>query len=217
MANKNYNGCMKAINETGVQAQVLTGKNSYNVIAVLVQGYKFDSLANFNSQDFMDLFQSIKCEGVESAYNAHTYGRNSSAKQKVNDAHGRSYRESAVNHMVQDMTYADRFSGVQFKRNLYDVLVMYCKLDVDAELFPSFRDYDYKDFAKSYININYGKNCKGLNIQDIKDNYIIVDNKVFAINNLVEVVNQWIKENGLQDVSREEKVKAIRGFETVRA
>lgn len=116
MANYNlgsFNKMAQKYNVTG--HQLIMGKANGNVIGMLLGGYKFDSLGNFTKLDIDMLFSTIACKGVAEAYKEHTYGKNSVAKQKVNNAHGRMDGERLVNFLEQSMTYADPFANVQFK------------------------------------------------------------------------------------------------------
>ena len=115
MANRNRVATIKAMVENNVVGQVITGKNPDNVVAVVVGGYKFDRLANTTRDELDALMASIACN-LKEAYMAHVERRSSCAKQKINDAHGRSYRECSINHDTQEMTYADRFHNIQFFR-----------------------------------------------------------------------------------------------------
>ena len=110
---KAFKEAEKMLNNKGFYPQIITGKNPTNVIAMVVSGYKFDRLSGFIKSDALELARDIIENGVAKAYEHHTYNRNSTAKQKINDAHGRSYRECTENHNTQEMTYASRWCAIQ--------------------------------------------------------------------------------------------------------
>lgn len=209
MGNMNTSAFKRISTEYGIPCQLVLGNDPKSTKGLIIDGYTINGCSNWTVSDIKDFFETCKCEGVQTAVQ-------SVCKQKVNTAHGRTRMEQARHAGSQNGTYANRFEQVQlYKRNLYDVFCMYCMLDTDVEFEFHYKDFDYKDFAKSYINVNYGN--KELKIDDIKNNYIIVDNKVIAINNLLYVIDMWLKENKIaKEFSREEKLKAIRGFEKAR-
>lgn len=219
--NSNRNGFNKGINELGLNGvQLISGKHESCVISLLYGGYKFDRLANFNSSDAYDLLENIKQFGAEEAYRLHASGNSSTGvksvcKQKVNDAHGRTHAEIIRNAEAQNGTYADRFANIQFYHQpLEFVLKQYCKIDCDIE-FPSVFKFDcqeYDNFIKTYTDVIQRGGMKDVYAY-IAKNCIVVDNKVWHINNLIEVIDKWISENQLPDFTKEQKVKALRGFE----
>ena len=42
MSNRNKNAFTKALQENNIQAQLISGSNPENIIAIVVSGYKFD-------------------------------------------------------------------------------------------------------------------------------------------------------------------------------
>ena len=208
MGNTNASAFRRISLQYGIPCQLVLGNDPRSTKGLIIGEYTINGCSNWTVDMIEDFFEKAKKDGIHEAVQ-------SVCKQKVNTAHGRTRMEQARHAGSQNGTYANRFEQVQlYKRNLYDVFCMYCMLDMDVE-FEFHKDYDYKDFAKSYINVNYGN--KKLDIQDIKDNYIIVNDKVVAINNLIYVIDMWLKENKIEKVySREEKIKAIRGFEKAR-
>jgi hypothetical protein len=208
MGNMNSSAFRRISLQYGIPCQLELGKDPRSTKGLHIGGYYVNGCSNWTVDMIDDFFAKAKKDGIHEAVQ-------SVCKQKVNTAHGRTRMEQARHAGSQNGTYANRFEQVQlYKRNLYDVFCMYCMLDTDVK-FEFHKDYDYKSFARSYINVNYGN--KELKIDDIKNNYIIVDDKVVAINNLIYVIDQWIKENKIQkEFSREEKIKAIRAFERER-
>lgn len=89
----------------GVTCQLIEGKNPLNCQAVIVNGKRI-ATSNMNGLQLEMLFSDIAC-------GQHVDG-SSVAKQKINEAHGRTNEERLSYFIKQLMTYANRFDGVQF-------------------------------------------------------------------------------------------------------
>lgn len=115
MATANRKSFEKGIFERGLQAQIIlsNSKNQNNVVAIIVDGYKFDRLSLYTKIDVDILLDDITCNGTQKAYEHHTCKRSSVAKQKVNEAHGRTESETQNNQDMQGMTYADVLQNIQ--------------------------------------------------------------------------------------------------------
>ena len=115
---KKFNESAQKHNIKGYQLIMGADKSGRNVKGMLVGGYMFDRLSLYGlsgTDDIDELMQNIACHGVKVAYEMHVSGRNSKAKQKVSQAHGRMDGERLVNYLEQCMTYADPFENIQFK------------------------------------------------------------------------------------------------------
>ena len=125
MANRNRNAFTTVLLEKNINnAQIITGKNPDNVIALNVQGYTFDRLSSFTKLDVELLADDIACMGAQKAFEAFMATRSSVAKQKVNNAHGRTVFEALEHALSQNMTYADSIKPlIQLKgKRLSDAL-----------------------------------------------------------------------------------------------
>lgn len=188
MANRNRVATIKAMVENNVQGQIITGKNPDNVVAVIVGGYKFDRLANTTRDELDALMASIACD-LKEAYTAHVERRSSCAKQKINEAHGRSYRERAIHHDTQEMTYADRFQNIQFVgQTISHVLWQYVVEDTGCSI-ESIREWEVDD-----------------------DNFIKINQTYYNIENMFEVIDKWLEVNH-KGCTKDAKLEIVKTFE----
>ena len=146
MANYNEKTFRKFMDMYHVEGQLITGKSNNgngNVIAMNCGRYQFKGLSQFTKLNIELLIQAIACDGIEKAYQEHTY-RNSVAKQKINEAHGRTNEERQSHENKQEMTYARLLDHrIQFVgntlSNVYNELFMYEK---------DFQDWHTKDLSR---------------------------------------------------------------------
>ena len=188
MANMNLNSIVKSAQEHGVtDYQLIMGssKSGKNVNAILIGGYKFDRISNLTKCEIDIIMDDIACNGVAVAYEHHTYGRNSVAKQKVNEGHGRSNDERFAYLLKQMMTYAKRFNGIQFvgqsMESVFDQLIERESLTLDR-------------WVKGMIEW-HGSNAKALVLNAIGKSMHIVDNKVICDCTFRNLISEYAKQN----------------------
>ena len=201
MANNNRRTFEKVAEANNIkQFQLVLGKNPNNVIALNIGGFTFDRLSLYTRCEIELLMEDIACNGATEAYKNFMDARNASSasKQKVFSGHGRSRNEVKTHELEQEMTYADRFFNIQFAgQSLPHVLWQY----------TIYNGNECMGLAKSYKGFH--KNCT---VEDIRNNFIIVNEKMYAINNMIEVINKWLSVNnkGLEEA---DKIKVLRIFE----
>lgn len=198
----NLNSVVKSAQEHNVtDYQLIMGsaKNGKNVNAILVGGYKFDRLSNLTKAEIDIIMDDIACNGVAVAYEHHTYGRNSVAKQKVNEGHGRTDDERIAYLLKQMMTYAKRFSGIQFigqtMESVFDQLIERESLTLEQWV-KGMRDW-------------HGSNAKALVLNAIGKSMHIVDNKAVCDATFRGFISEYAKQNGLTEPNEEQKGKMI--------
>ena len=163
MAMSNRKSFENLLSQKNLNAQIILGnsKKQDNVNAIIVSGYKFDRLSLFTKVEIELLLDDIICNGVQKAYEHHTYKRSSAAKQKINVAHGRTDMEIQNNQDVQDMTYADVLENIQhvgrtWTEVLYQVFVRdtspLVRLDKWVECLQHFHGKNYKNVIKEIAN-----------------------------------------------------------------
>jgi len=166
----------------GIQCQLIPGASPKNCKAIIYNGITIKS-SNMTGCELEALFAELACkQNVEGL---------SVAKQKVNEAHGRSYRECLDNFIEQYMTYADDFEGVQFKgRKLNEVLeVLVCDAPESLE---------YKNWLVSMQDW-HGKNAKNkvMEMLNNKDVYA-VNGHVISQKSFTRFITKWFKDNEIE-------------------
>ncbi len=203
MANMNLNSVVKSAQEHGIKDyQLIMGnsKSGKNVNAILIGGYKFDCISNLTKVEIDTIMDDIACNGVAVAYEHHTHGRNSVAKAKVNEGHGRSNEERFAYLLQQMMTYAKRFSGVQFvgqtMESVFDQLIEREDLTLDR-------------WVKGMIDW-HGRNAKQKVLDAItnKEMHVIGD-KVICDCTFRDYITKYAKQNKLTIPNEEQKTKMI--------
>lgn len=205
MANMNLNSVVKSAQEHNVtDYQLIMGnsKSGKNVNAILIGGYKFDCISNLTKVEIDTIMDDIACNGVAVAYEHHTHGRNSVAKQKVNEGHGRSNEERFAYLLQQMMTYAKRFSGIQFvgqtMESVFDQLIE------REDLMTLDR------WVKGMIDW-HGSKAKALVFDAIKDKsmHVLKDNKVICDCTFRDYITEYAKQNKLRVPNKDEQTKMI--------
>ena len=226
MANRNKNAFTTVLLEKNINnAQIITGKNPDNVIALNVQGYTFDRLSNVSKLDVELLADDIACMGTKKAFEVFMANRSSVAKQKVNNAHGRTVLEVLENALNQEMTYADSIKPlIQLKgKRLSDALE--CLKDITESqntIFNENMNY-YKTWVKHVVAWYTDKesckfHAKGL---ELAKNFImnalhngdvlIVNEHVYTRYCLENFIKLWAESNSVK-YSKVEIDKAINGW-----
>ena len=205
MAVSNLNKFKASAIKYGVKEyQLIMGadKSGRNVKGMLVDGYMFDRLSLYGlsgTDDIDELMQAIACD-VAKAHEAHVSGRNSVAKQKVNEGHGRSNDERFSYLLKQMMTYAKRFDGVQFigqtMESVLDQLVNREDMTLDRWV-KGMRDW-------------HGSNAKALVLKAIKDRTMhVIGDKVICDCTFRNFITEYAKQNHFNEPSDEQKEKMI--------
>ena len=123
MGNMNTSAFKRISAQYGIPCQLVLGNDARSTKGLIIGEYTLNGCSNWTVSDIEDFFAKAKKDGIHEAVQ-------SVCKQKVNTAHGRTRMEQARHAGSQNGTYANRFEQVQlYKRNLYDVFVMYCMLD----------------------------------------------------------------------------------------
>lgn len=203
MATMNLNSIVKSAQEHNVtEYQLIMGssKSGKNVNAILVGGYKFDRLSNLTKAEIDIIMDDIACNGVAVAYEHHTYGRNSVAKQKVNEGHGRSNDERLAYLLEQMMTYAKRFSGVQFigqtMESVFDQLIERETITLEQWV-KGMKDW-------------HGVNAKAKVLDAIKNKTMhIVEDKAICDVTFRNFITEYAKQNKLTIPNEEQKGQMI--------
>ena len=208
MAVSNKNKFLRSAEKYGVKDfQLIMGndKKGLNVKGLLIGGYMFDRLSNYGTDredtSIDDLMECIACEGVAKAHELHVNGRNSVAKQKVNEAHGRSNDERFDYLLKQMMTYANRFSGIQFvnqtMESVFDQLIKRETITLDQWV-KGMKDW-------------HGSNAKALVLNAIKNKsmHVLNDNKVICDCTFRDFVSEYAKQNKLHEPTDEQKGQMI--------
>jgi hypothetical protein len=213
MANRNRNAFTTVLLEKNINnAQIITGKNPDNVIALNVQGYTFDRLSSFTKLDVELLADDIACMGTQKAFEKFMACRSSVAKQKVNNAHGRTVIEALEHALAQNMTYADSIKPlIQLKgKRLSDALE--CLKDITESqntIFDENMNY-YKTWVKHVVAWYTDKesckfHAKGV---ELAKNFImnalhngdilIVDEHVYTRYCLENFIKLWAESNSVK-------------------
>ena len=202
MANMNLNSVVKSAQEHSVtDYQLIMGssKSGKNVNAILIGGYKFDCISNLTKVEIDTIMDDIACNGVAVAYEHHTHGRNSVAKQKVNEGHGRTDDERFAYLLKQMMTYAKRFKNVQFvgqtMESVFDQLI-----EVESQTFT-----EWVNSCKDW----HGKNAKAFILNSIGKNVHVIGDKVVCDRTFRDSIGEYAKQNGYKEPNEEQKTKMI--------
>ena len=184
-----------------------SAKTGTNVKGMLISGYMFDRLSLYGlsgTDDIDELMQNIACYGVAKAYEMHVSGRRSVAKQKVNDAHGRTEDERADYILKQIMTYGKRFKNIQFVgqtiEGVFDQMIENTDLTLDRWV-KGMQDW-------------HGKNAKAKVFDAItnKKMHVLNDNKVICDCAFREHIEQYVKENKLSLPNEEQQTQMINTY-----
>ena len=206
-----FNKYAQEFNVTGYQLIMGADKSGRNVKGMLIGGYTFDRLSLYGldgDDQIIELMQNIACHGVAEAYKMHVEGRKSVARQKINEAHGRSHDERACHGLEQLMTYADSYENVQFKgRTLTDVFNQLLDRNMDMEVC---KVSHWVETMKDFHGFNKAKKLvfEMLNNKTIRviDEHVVCD-KTFRI-----YIDKWTDENGKARVNEDLKTQAIEKF-----
>lgn len=207
MANTNQGSIRKAAARHGIEYQEILGKAKYNVLAVIVNGYKFDHLGNADKDTIDVLFDDIACNGVKTAYENHS--GMSVARQKVNRACGHTNNERETNYNKQEYTNASFMDNVQFKGvSLTSVLNQYMdreenelnEIDHWTETMRDFHGANYKKVIDDMFKNN--------------EKYII---NGYAVTTRVmgNYMNEWARQNGYRELTFKEQVQVVENYKTL--
>lgn len=206
MAVSNLNKFNKYAQQYNIgEYQLIMGadKKGRNVKGMLVSGYMFDRLSQFGlsgDDDIQELMQNISCYGAAKAYEMHVNGRNSVAKQKVNEAHGRSNDERTGYLIQQLMTYGKRFKNIQFvgqtMEGVFDQIVENETITV-AQWVEGMKDW-------------HGSNAKRLVFEALQNHTMhVIDNITVCDVTFRDAISRYAKENKCNEPTEEQKTKMI--------
>lgn len=192
---------------TNYQLIMGADKSGRNVKALLIGGYMFDKLSQYGLDGddlIIELMQNIACHGVAKAYEMHVSNRRSVAKQKVNEAHGRSEGER-FNYLIdQIMTYGKRFKNIQFvgqtTESVFDQMIAY-------------QDLTLTDWVKGMKDW-HGSNAKIKVLEAIQNKtiHILNDDKVICDATFREHIKKYAEENHKRVPTEDEQTVMINTY-----
>jgi len=206
MAISNLNKFNKYAQEYNIgEYQLIMGadKKGRNVKGMIIGGYTFDRLSLYENEEIIELMENIKCNGVAKAYEMHVNNRRSVAKQKVNEAHGRSNDERMDYLLQQLMTYGKRFNGIQFiGQTMESVLdqIVECETTTTAQWVEGMKDW-------------HGSNAKRLVFEALQNGRMhIINGTAICDSTLRDAISRYAKENKCNEPTEEQKTKMIKVY-----
>ena len=206
---KKFNESAQKHNVKDFQLIMGSSKSGRNVKGMLIGGYMFDRLSLYGlsgTDDIDELMQNIACHGVAKAYEMHVSGRNSKAKQKTSNAHGRFNGERLIHYLEQLMTYADPFENIQFKGQTWiSVLNQLIERERDCKLSEV---ETWKDSMKEWHE-NSERVCKDL----IESKQIrVIDGHAIPEKTFKRFIEKFCNENGYKVLSDSKMVEVIDAY-----
>ena len=197
MANINMKPARKWQAHYNVPCQLIAGASETNCKAVMYGGMMIKT-SNYNGLMFEQLFEKLACGQVADACSV--------AKQMINDAHGRTRRES-LNHFVkQDMTYADSMDMQFVGRTLAEVLQQALDKQIDES------EYDLNDvhnWIKTMKDFHKADTVAVVKRMIAKKEVRIVNNKVVASKFFYNAIDEWTKANDYKAITDDKKIKIL--------
>ena len=197
MANINMKQARKWQAHYNVPCQLIAGASETNCKAVMYGGMMIKT-SNYNGLMFEQLFEKLACGQVADACSV--------AKQMINDAHGRTRRES-LNHFVkQDMTYADSMDMQFVGRTLAEVLQQALDKQIDES------EYDLNDvhnWIKTMKDFHKADTVAVVKRMIAKKEVRIVNNKVVASKFFYNAIDEWTKANDYKAIADDKKIEIL--------
>ena len=218
MVARNLKPFVTGAKERNINMQyILSGsKQGDNGNAVIIDGYKFDRVSQYLKEDVTNFLDYVQKYGAKSAYEARMGLSNSVAKQKVNDAWGRTMSESAKHHNDQQFTYADGIKHlIQFKgQKLSDCLDALVDLtETSKSLFNGENMNDVRVWTR---HMGAWHNPKILKCQELIKNkeVYVINGFIYTNYNLFQFIKLYAKSNNymITDEQIQAKVNAWVSF-----
>lgn len=201
MAN-NLGSFEKAVETVGISEvqPKLSTNNKKCVVRFLYKGIESCSVANYNKQEFLNLFETLKKAKVMEEVQAIMRGQ-SVASQKVNDAHGNDILKKNINYLQQNRTYATddrtRLKGVKIS----DAVMLYLNNTISKYNAIGMLNASYMpcviESLSDWHNISH-EQARNMLANMIKNHEVCVVNEhVFSHDEFKNLVKNWHGENDI--------------------